>query len=417
MKSGKYLIMLATLFQPMLAGAEDWPRFRGPDGFGTAPDKGLPTSWSSASNVVWKTALPGPGSSCPIVVGDNVFITCHSGYGVDPADPGDQKNLKRHLICLKRGSGKILWSREIPATLPETAHKGFHALHSYASSTPVSDGKNVWVFFGKSGVFAFDLAGKQLWHADVGQGKHGWGSASSPLLYKDLLLVNASVESGTIYALNKATGKEVWRAKDISQSWSTPVLVQVPKGQTELVVSGSMKVLGFDPDSGQALWHANSFKWYVCPTVVAHEGIVFALQNNACVAVKAGGRGDVTSSHTLWSKNFGAVVSSPVYHNGHLFWATNSAICLKAADGSIVYNQRLKPTPDKIYASPLLADGKIYYVSRTDGTFVLPAGPKYEIMAHNSLKPDTSVFNASPVAHNSQLLLRSDKFLYCIGKK
>src|SRR2546423_298961 len=124
------------------------------------------------------------------------------------------------------------------------------------SSTPVSDGKSVFVFLGRSGVFAFDFEGKELWRASLGKGTHGWGIATSPVLHKDLLIVNASVESGALVGLDGKTGKEVWRAKGISSSWSTPVLVKVPGGGTELVVSGSNKVLGFDPESGKALWHA-----------------------------------------------------------------------------------------------------------------------------------------------------------------
>src|SRR5262249_28142432 len=151
--------------------------------------------------------------------------------------------------------------------------------HGYASSTPVSDGKTVYVFFGVSGVHAFDLDGKPRWDASVGKGTNGWGSGTAPILYKDLLIVNASVESGALVALDKNTGKEKWRAEGISESWSTPVLVDVPKGQTELVVSGSHKVLGFDPETGKELWHADSFNWYVCPSVVAHDGVVYALQN------------------------------------------------------------------------------------------------------------------------------------------
>jgi len=251
----------------------------------------------------------------------------------------------------------------------------------------------------------------------VGKGTNGWGSATSPILYKDLVIVNASVEGRALVALDKQTGNEVWRAKDVSESWSTPVLVRVPNKGTELVVSGSKKVLGFDPDTGKELWHANSFNWYVCPTVVAHDGVVYALQNNVCVAVRAGGQGDVTQSHTLWEKKFGAVVSSPVYHEGHLYWAAGVAICLKADDGSVVYKERLQPNPGDIYASPVVADGKIYYVSRTAGTFVVEASPKFKLLAHNKLDPDTSVFNGSPAVSNSQLLLRSDRYLYCIGNK
>jgi outer membrane protein assembly factor BamB len=418
MRRAKYLILVAACLSStaLLGTAADWPQFRGPSGFGTSTDKGLPATWSDRSNIVWKTELPGPGASSPIVVGKKVFLTCYSGYAVDANDAGDMKNLKRHLVCLDRDKGKVLWSREAAAVLPEVRYGGFIALHGYASSTPVSDGKNVFVFHGKSGVFAYDLDGERLWQTGVGKETDGWGTGTSPVLYKNLVIVNASVESRALVALDKKKGTEVWRAKGISSSWSSPMLVKVPGGKTELVVSGSHKVLGYDPESGKELWHADSFNWYVCPTVVAHEGVVYALQNDTCVAVRAGGRGDVTRSHTVWQKGLGSVVTSPVYHDGHIYWATETAYCVRAKDGAVVYQQRLKPGPGRIYAAPLLADGKIYYVSRNNGTYVVEAGPKFKLLAHNTLG-DKSVFNGSPAVSNSQLLLRSDRYLYCIGKE
>jgi outer membrane protein assembly factor BamB len=407
------LVLIAAALAGGAARAADWPQFRGPDSRALADAKGLPAEWGPDRGVAWKAELPGPGGSSPVVVGDKVFLTCYSGYGLDKEDPGNLKDLKRHVLCLGRAGGKVLWSREIPAAQPEAKLQTYLDLHGYASSTPCSDGKALYAFLGKSGVFAFDLDGKQLWQTSVGTGTHGWGSATSPLLHRDLVIVNASVESRSLVALDKKTGKEKWRAKGVSQSWSSPVLVKAG-GRTELVVSGSKAVLGYDPDTGKELWHADVFDWYVCPTVVAHEGVVYALQNSACAAVKAGGRGDVTETHTLWQKSFGAVVSSPVYHDGHLYWAAGQAYCVKADDGTVVYRERLKPNPGEIYASPVIADGKLYYVSRTAGTFVLEAGPKFKLLAHNTL--DDSVFNGSPAVSGSQLFLRSDRYLYCLGK-
>jgi len=409
----KLLMVVGCLFASiMLVRADDWLGFRGPGGLGIAKDKGLPVSWGEGKNVAWKTALPGPGSSSPIVVGNKIFVTCYSGYAEDRDNPGDIKKLMRHVVCVDRAGGKIVWKRDISAVQPEHECGTFLNLHGYASSTPVSDGKSVFVFLGISGVVAFDLDGKELWKTSVGKGTNSWGTGTSPIVYKDLVIINASVESGSLVALNKKTGDEVWRAKDISQSWSTPVLAKVG-GRTELVVSGSKKILGFEPDTGKELWHADSFDWYVCPTVTAHNGVVYALQNSTCVAVKAGGKGDVTKSHTLWQKDFGNTVTSPTFHEGHIYWAGPVATCLNAADGKVVYKERLKPDGSTFYAAPVLGDGKIYYVSRTNGTYVVAASPKFEQLAHNTL--DNSVFNASPAVSNSQLFLRSDRFLYCIA--
>ena len=416
MRNVRSLVLVALSFAGPVAAA-DWPGFRGPDGSGIAADKGTPVTWSAKESIAWKTEMPGAGGSSPIVVGSRVFITCYSGYGLDKNDPGDMANLKTHLLCVNRADGKILWKRDFDAALPEASYSGpYITLHGYASSTPVCDGKHVYVFFGKAGVFAFDLDGKQLWHASVGTGKHGWGSGTSPILYKNLLIVNAAVESGSLVALDKSTGAEVWKAKGIADSWNTPVLVKTAAGATELAVGANLKMLGFDPDTGKELWHANCYDWYICPSIVAHDGLLYGLQHSICVAVKAGGRGDVTDSHTLWKKNFGSVVPSLVYHDGYVYFAREGiANCLKAADGKVVYKERLKGGGDP-YASPVLADGKIYYVTRNDGTYVVAASPKFDLLAHNTLDPDTSVFNGSPAVSNSQLLLRSDRYLYCIGK-
>jgi outer membrane protein assembly factor BamB len=409
------LIAAALLGSTAMLSAADWLQFRGPGGSGAAPDKGTPLTWSNTENIAWKTALPGPGGSSPIVVGKRVFLTCYTGYGVNQSEPGDINNLKLHLLAFNRADGKLLWKRDIDPLLPEASFTGpYITLHGYASQTPVSDGQRVYAFFGKTGVFAFDLDGKQLWQSSVGTGKHGWGSGTSPILYKNLVIVNASIESGCLVALDKDSGKEVWRATGIKSAWNTPVLVTLPGGAVELAVSTHPKLMGFDPDTGKELWHAKSFDWYVCPSLITHDGVLYGLQHNICVAVKAGGRGDVTESHTLWKQNLGATVPSMVYHDGYLYWAWgDTAKCVKASDGTIVYRERLNGVGEP-YASPIVADGKIYYVSRDEGTFVIAASPKFKQLARNELDPSTC--NASLAVSDSQLLLRSNRFLYCIGK-
>jgi outer membrane protein assembly factor BamB len=414
------IILIAACFEvnALAVTAADWLQFRGPGGLGVATDKGTPVNWSADSNIAWKLAMPGAGGSSPIVVGDKVILTCYSGYGQDKSDPGEQKNLKRHLLCIGRKTGNLLWSRDFSAPMPETKYGSYQALHGYASSTPVSDSKHVWVFLGKDGVYCFDLAGRQKWHTSVGTGTHGWGSGTSPILYNQFVIVNASVESGSLVALDKNTGKKIWTAKGIRSSWNTPALVRLAKDNTELAVATQPKMLGFDPNTGKQLWEADTYDWYVCPSLVAHDGILYGLQHSICVAVKAGGRGDVTSSHVLWKKNIGHVVSSPLYHDGLIYFCSGgTARCVKASDGSAVYSERLKGAKGEFYASPVFADRKLYYVGRECGTYVVQAGPKFKLLAHNTLEPDTSICNASPAVSYSQLLLRSDRYLYCIGKK
>jgi outer membrane protein assembly factor BamB len=398
----------------------DWLRFRGPDGLGTSEEKGLPTEWSADKNIVWKVKLPGAGASCPVIKGDRVFVTCYSGYGLDNDKVGDMNQLRRHLLCLDRGKGTTLWSKEFDPILPEHRYAGEGSYHGYAANTPVIEGDRLHVFFGKSGVYCFDLDGKEIWHTLVGKNTDGWGSGASPIVYKDFLIVNASVESRALVALDKTTGKEVWRTPGINSAWNTPVLVKTD-GSQELVVSVQDRLLAVDPDTGKELWRAEGVHRYVCPSVVANAGIVYAIGGGSTsLAVKAGGKGDVTKTHGLWRLDKGSNVGSPIYHDGHLYWANDSAgvvVCQEAATGKVVYSERLKPGPGQIWASPVLADGKLYYVSKANGTYVVAAEPKFKLLAHNVIEGDKSRSNASLAVSDGQLFLRNDQYLYCIGKR
>ncbi|MCI0377169.1 MAG: PQQ-binding-like beta-propeller repeat protein [Gemmataceae bacterium] len=408
-----WLIILSALFS---TGA-DWLQFRGPGGSGVSGETGLPTTWSATENIVWRTKLPGPGSSCPIVVGKRVYLTCYSGYGLnarkkDDKEQEDMDKLMRHLVCVDRDKGNILWIKDFKPALPESKYEpGNNSQHGYASSTPGSDGKRLYVFFGKSGVYCFDLDGNEVWRADVGSRTDGWGSANSPVLFNDLVIVNASIESNSLVGLDKTTGKETWRAKGIGSSWNTPMLVETP-GVTELVLNESKAVIGFDPASGNELWRVTGFGGYVCPSVVTHKGVVYVVRGEA-LAIKAGGRGDVTDSRVLWRVNGSSVVPSPVFHEGRLHWAGN---CVDAESGKEVYSASISKA-GAYYASPLVADGKIYFVSRFGGTVVIEAGSKFKELARNQFADDKSRTNASPIAHDGCILLRTDQNLYCIGKK
>src|SRR5882724_5369276 len=213
--------------------AADWPQFRGPGGLGVSTEKGLPVEWSATKNVAWRIKLPGMGSSSPVTLGDRVFVTCYSGYGLENKDPRPQKDLRRHLLCVNRADGNIVWAKEFTPDLPEHNYSGEGSYQGYAASTPTTDGKHLYVFFGKSGVFCFDLNGKEVWHVMIGKGTNGWGSGASPLLYKNLVIVNASVESGSLVALDKMSGMEVWKAPGISSAWNTPMVVTPASGEPE----------------------------------------------------------------------------------------------------------------------------------------------------------------------------------------
>lgn len=401
------------------AVAGDWSQFRGPNGQGVSRDRHVPTTWSSTENIAWQADLPGPGASSPIVVGDKVYLTCYTGYGLEPAK-GEDKDLRRHLLCFDRKSGEELWQKTFEPKLPEHQYQGEGSYHGYAASTPTSDGERLYVFFGKSGVYGLDLDGEPIWHASVGDGTHGWGSGASPVLFGNLLLINASVESGSLYALDKLTGKEVWKAPGVGAAWDTPHLITRGDAE-EVIVSAQDKLLSFNPDDGKPLWTAEGVHRYVCPSVVSHGDVVYAIGGgHTSLAVRLGGKGDVTQSHVLWRKDKGSNVGSPIYFDGHLYWAGDSnglMNCQNAETGEFVYQERIEPRPGNIWSSAVLADGNIYLVSQHAGTFVVAAQPKYELLAHNKFAADDNRTNASPAVHDGQILLRTDKRLYCIGKR
>lgn len=400
----------------LLAAAQDWTQFRGPNQ-GHSAEKTLPTTWSASENVAWKTPLPGAGTSSPIFVGDKIYLTAYSGFNI-PGDPGDMNALKLHLVALDRKSGKLLWTKDVAPKLPEQPK--IRDEHGYASSTPASDGKRIYCFFGKTGAKAFDLTGKELWTSDLGDRLHGWGSATSPVLVDNLVLVNASVESESLVALDAATGKEAWRARGIKESWSTPLLAKSKEGRSELLLPMMGKIHGLDPKTGASLWTCETkIPWYMVPVGVAADGVSYWIggRSGGAFAARMGGSGDVSATHRVWTAEKNSNVPSPLLKDGHLYFAGNAdgiAYCLEASSGKLVYNERL-PRADTIYASPILGDGKIYYLARNGRTFVVAAAPQFKLLATNDLN-DGSLFHAAPVTADGRLFIRSNKFLYCVGK-
>ena len=413
----EYLRSLTTSTQPKLEPGENWPGFRGPGGMGVSDATGLPQHWNENEHVAWKTPLPGSGSSSPITFGPHIYVTTYSGYLVPGQSDGDLDQLKRHLVALRRDNGQIVWDRAVPAKLPEEERIRDHG---YAASTPVADPDRVYVFFGKSGVLAFDHEGNQLWQADVGTNTHGWGSGASLLLYKDLVIVNASIESESLVALDKRTGEQRWRVPEIREAWNTPILVIAESGREELVIARHGDVLAFDPKSGSPLWSCETdIRWYMVPTAVAADGVVYVFggrSGTASLAIRAGGSGNVTSSHRLWTSRNGSNVTSPIYLDKHLYWMSEKlgiAYCAKADSGELVYQERLEDA-DQVYASPILAEGRLHYLTRSGRMFLLAAAPEFQQLAVNRLNDGTR-FDASPAVDGSRLLVRSGTFLYCLA--
>lgn len=411
MKFSHILLIAAFFAVPFVqsSSAEDWKNFRGPGGQGLSTETDLPAEWSDNENLKWKIQLPGAGSSSPISLGDKLYLTCYSGYGIEGAE-GSLDDLKLHLVCVNSKDGNIDWDTKIDSKQPESKRVRDHG---YAAATPATDGKHIYVFFGKTGVVKFDLDGNKIWQTAVGDGVDKWGCGTSPVLYKNLVIVNASVESGSVVAIDKESGYEKWQVRSMNKSWSTPHLVDVG-GKQELVVNSKNEILAYDPATGDELWKCQGVPDYVCPSIVSHKGIVYVLggRSSMTIAVKAGGKGNVKE---LWRANVGANVTSPVVFEDHLYWSSDrntTAYCLRLSDGEVIYQERIASQP---YASSVIADGKIYVVTRRGGTIVLAAKPEFEELARNKLT-DRTQFNASPIISDGKLYLRSDQNLYCIAK-
>jgi len=417
--SAVLLVLLAMTSAPIQAG--DWPRFRGPNGDGVSTEGPIPAKWDLATNLKWKADLPGKGSSSPIVLGDRIFVTCYSGYG--EAARGDAAQLARHLVCVDKPSGKILWTKTVKNSVEEDRYQGFITEHGYASGTPVTDGERVYAFFGKSGVFAYDLESNELWNAGVGTSSSNrrWGSAASLIVHGDSVIVNASEESRSIRSLDRKTGKENWKTEAdlLELAYGTPKVVK--NGDRELLVLAvPQEVWALNPENGKLAWFCETkLPGNVSPSINTANGMIYVTGGypaTGSVAFKAEGKGDITSKIT-WTSRDASYVASPVLHEGHLYWIDDKgvAFCANAETGKTVYRERLVGGGGRpVYASPVLCDGKLFIPSRWEGVYVIAAKPEFELLAENRFPDDKSDFNGTPAISGKQMFLRSDKALYCI---
>ena len=339
-----------------------------------------------------------------------MIVSCFSG------GEEDDDTLKRHLLAVDRKTGKTAWSAEVPSTAPETQRPGSN-FHGYATHTPVSDGKHVYVLFGNTGVIAFDLKGKEVWRQSVGkENNQQFGSGSSPMICGDLLIVPAGAESKMIWAFRKATGKVVWKTKPVRSlagTYCTPVATKNAKGETELLISVPYEMWSLNPKSGQLNWYADTkADRAVNGSLICHDGIAYVTAQAGRSAIKVGGKDDVSKTNTLWSAKGGTGTPSPALHNGRLFWVDDrgTVLCVDAKTGKDVKKARVR---GGFYASIVIAGDKIIAQSRFDGCYVLKADETLKQLAHNTLKDDSD-FSASPAPAGKQLFIRSDDFLYCI---
>ncbi|MDA7527570.1 PQQ-like beta-propeller repeat protein [bacterium] len=416
------------------ANAEDWPRFRGPEGSGVAHDSdALPDIWSPTANLAWKSSLPGPGASSPIIVDGKVFVTCYSGYGLPQEKQGDIEKLMRHLVCLDFKTGETIWQKDVKASLPEDSYYGTGvSSHGYASHTPVSDGTNVYCFFGKGGVHAFDMHGNELWDADAGKESDPprWGSSSSPIVYKNKVIVTAAAECQSIIGFDKMTGEKLWQqeATGLDGMWGTPTLVKVNDSRTDLVMLVAKELWGLDPDNGNLRWSADATSSAQAYTsVILQDTRVFAFsgQGGGSVALDVGGSGDISETNSVWTSSVNATYASPVRHQSKLYVVSRGVLTvIDAQSGDRLKQIRLqgaRPTGGRFgaldYASPVVVGDRLFFLNASGQMYVFGLGDDIKQLSLNEVTTDKEFFWGSPAVSEGRMVLRSSKHLYCIADK
>jgi outer membrane protein assembly factor BamB len=419
----------------------NWAQWRGPGGLGVSTEAGLPTEWSPTTNIVCKTAIPGRGHSSPIVWGDRIFLTTsfkgelvpgrrapvHPDFNNQPGyvHPDAVDIEYKHsvkVIALDATNGKIVWERTAYDGLMFDDH---HRKNTYASPTMAADGRLAYAFFESLGLYAYGFDGTLKWHSDLGGIiKAGLGPGTSPVLYEDLVILQCDQEMGAgsfIVALDRVSGKEVWRtARTNRRSWATPLLVRVGD-HDELVASGAESVIAYDPATGKERWRANGTQSHPIPSPVAGHGLVFMTagsQAKRALAIRLGGTGNLTDSASIvWRYNKGtAYVPSPVLYGKYLYLMTDTGLltCLDAVTGERMYEGGRVPVPATFTASAVAFDDRILLTSEDGDTFVIKAGPAHEVLRTNSV--GEPVF-ASPAIANGRLYIRGEHHLFAIGNK
>ena len=419
------IIALSTVAALNIVSADNWPQWRGPALNGISNEKNLPVKWTTEENVTWKLEMPAWSGSTPIIWGNYIFLNASEGES-NKTVKGDI-----YLLCIDRTKGTTLWKKLLGSGDTKLRKQNM------SSPSPVTDGRSVWVLTGTGVLKAFDFKGNELWTRDIQKdyGKFGlnWGFASSPLLHEDSLYVPVlhgmrTDEASYILRIEKATGKTVWRSErptsaiqESPDSYITPALLR-HNGATELIISGGDCVTGHDLATGKELWRAyglnpenNPFYRIVNSPIVA-DGMIYAgAKHKPYLALRAGGRGDITSSHRAWIIDIGPDVPTPVTDGKYLYIVRDNGgfLCLDAKTGKDVYPpQRLKP--GTYSSSPVLADGRVYATNEEGTTTVVKAGPQFEILAENALG---DYCLSSPAISDGQLFIRTASYLYCIGKR
>ena len=435
--------LLSLCFTANAAHAQNWPQFRGPSATGVVEGRAAAVNFDAAKtvNTVWKTAIPGLGHSSPVVWGDKVFISTAVSTAKDETrfglygDVAPVKDDPRHtwkVYALDKKTGKILWERVAYDGMPKVKR---HPKSTHADSTPVTDGKHLVVLFGSHGLYAYDLKGKLLWKQDLGvldagwfyDADYQWEHGSSPVIYKDLVIVQADVQKDSfIAAYSLKNGKQVWKtSRDEISSWGSPT-VYVGSTRAEVITNGSKAIRGYDPATGKELWRLTPNSEVTTPTPFVAHDLIFVTSGYAPIqpiyAIKPGAVGDITlkdgkesSEHIAWSKKRGGpYMPTPVVYGDYLYTCSNQGVltAYNAKTGERVYQERLGGKGGAFTASPVASDGKIYLSSEDGDVFVVKAGPKYELLATN---PVGEVLMATPAISDGLLIVRSTKHVYAFG--
>ena len=446
------LLTLAAATAVASAPYQNWPQWRGPFQNGVAPEANPPTTWSETNNVKWKVKIPGSGNATPIVWDNRVFIqtAIPTGKKIEakpaetdvpppqqgpggPGAPGGGKGrggfgagpkptevYQFAVLCLDRQTGKVLWQQVAREEVP---HEGFkQGDGSFASSSGLTDGKHLYAYFGSHGLYCYDLDGNSVWSQDLGKMriKMSFGEGSSPTLYRDTLIVNRDNEDNScIIALDKNTGKTLWKKpREEGTSWSTPLIIE-RDGKAQVVVTATGKIRSYDLASGEIVWECGGLTRNVIPCPVADSDMVYCIsgfQGNALLAIRLGRTGDLTGSDAIaWTHNKNTpYVPSPLLYNGKLyFFAVNNGIlsCLDSKSGNPLIDAKKLEDLAGVYASPLGAAGRVYLVGRNGVTVVLKQSDTLEVLATNRLEEK---FDASPAAVGKDLFLRGHEYLYCL---
>lgn len=423
MTAKNYSVVLA-LVATSIAAAADWPAWRGANGIGISTESDLPVKWSTTENVRWRFPLPEAGNSTPIVWGNRVFVTQAVGK-------------RRTLMCVDRESGKLLWQQGVDTQENEPTH----GTNPYCSASPVTDGKRVIASYASDGLFCYDFDGNVLWQrTDLGKQIHIWGNGASPVIYADLCILNFGPgETTYLIAVNKETGKTVWKKEEATGygeapksegegkksnaatyigSWTTPPLINVD-GQDQLLMSWPRRLAAYDPQTGNELWTCSGLNPLVYTSPIFEDGIVVAMGgfNGMSIAVRAGGQGDITESRRLWHQpKTQQRIGSGVIKDGYIYIHNDPGVaeCFDLKTGERVWQERLKGSEagGTNWSSIMLAGDNCYTINQSGDCFVFKASPKFELVSVNALGERS---NSSIVPSNGELFIRTHKALWCIS--